>query len=294
MIARYRRGAIAALSSARGFVVVARGEGGGGAGRGKALSHTAMTAVQFLAHRGTSLAYAAIAGTGPLTVFLPGYMSDMTGTKAQALADWATAHGRAFLRLDYSGCGASGGEFLDGSIGRWSDDAGAVIDAVIDRVAPGARVVLVGSSMGGWIALRLGAALGGRLAGLVGIAAAPDFTDWGLAMTAADQRALAAQGWFTRPSAHDPAGYRYSRAFIADAAHARLLGGDIAITAPVRLLHGQCDDAVPWRISLDIAARLRSADVQVTLVKDGDHRLSRPEDQRLLLAAVAALTGEGP
>lgn len=231
------------------------------------------------------LAYRFRAGAGPLLVFLPGYMSDMTGSKAEGLDGWAAATGRAYLRLDYSGCGASGGDFLTGSIGRWMADA----RAVIDHVAPAAKVVLIGSSMGGWIALRLGSALGERLAGLVGIAAAPDFTDWGLDLAETDRAALAAQGFITRPSVHDPAGYRYSRAFLDDAPAQRLLGDAIAITAPVRLLHGQLDDAVPWRLSLDIAGRLHSDDVQVTLVKDGDHRLSRPQDIALLLAMVAAL-----
>ncbi|OYU14523.1 MAG: alpha/beta hydrolase [Alphaproteobacteria bacterium PA4] len=249
-----------------------------------------MTMVSRLDVHGTPLAYRHTPGAGPLIVFLPGYMSDMTGSKAEALADWAAAEGRAMLRLDYSGCGASGGDFLAGSIGRWVADA----RAVIDHVAPGGPVLLVGSSMGGWIALRLGLALGERLAGLVGIAAAPDFTDWGLDLTAADTALLATQGWFSRPSDYDPAGYRYSRALIADAPAQRLLDGEIAITAPVRLLHGQRDDAVPWRLSLDIADRLCSDAVQVMLIKDGDHRLSRPQDIALLLAAVADMLKDTP
>ena len=140
-----------------------------------------------------------------------------------------------------------------------------------------------------------GLAVGGvslGLAGLVGIAAAPDFTEWGLGMTDADRAALAEQGWFSRPSAHDDGGYRYSRTLIADAPAQRVLGGPIGITAPVRLLHGQLDEAVPWRLSLDIAERLRSDAVQVILVKDGNHRLSRPQDIAVLIAAVADLTGD--
>ena len=150
-------------------------------------------------------------------------------------------------------------------------------------------MVLVGSSMGGWIALRLGLALGARLAGLVGIAAAPDFTEWGLDIGDAERAAVATHGFFTRPSDYDPAGYRYSRAFLDDAPAQLLLGGSIAIDAPVTLLHGQCDDAVPWQLSLQIAERLRSPRVQVTLVKDGDHRLSRLGDLALLCAAVACM-----
>ena len=247
-----------------------------------------MPEVQFLTHAGAALAYRFSPGDGPLLVFLPGYMSDMTGSKAEAMAEWAAANGHASLRLDYSGCGASSGEFLDGSIGRWAGDA----RAVIDHVAPDGRVLLFGSSMGGWIALRLGLLLGDRLAALVGIAAAPDFTDWGLDITPADRDALATQGWFARPSGYDSGGYRYSRAFLDDAPAQRLLDGGIGITAPVRLLQGQRDDAVPWALSLDIAERLRSDDVQVTLIKDGDHRLSRAQDIALLLATLARLLGE--
>jgi pimeloyl-ACP methyl ester carboxylesterase len=241
--------------------------------------------MQHFTHLGTSLAFRHTTGTGPMLVFLPGYMSDMTGSKAEAMAAWAQSNGRACLLLDYSGCGASGGDFLDGSIGRWRDDA----LALIDHVAPDAPVVLVGSSMGGWIALRLGLALGPRLAGLVGIAAAPDFTSWGLDITDADRTALATQGWFGRPSDYDPAGYRYSRAFIDDAPAQCLLDAEIPLTCPARLLHGQQDDAVPWQISLEIATRLRSTDVHVLLVKDGDHRLSRPGDIARLLAAIEDL-----
>jgi pimeloyl-ACP methyl ester carboxylesterase len=246
-----------------------------------------MTGVAHVERDGAALAYCHRAGAGPLIVFLPGYMSDMTGSKAEALDTWAAAGGRAYLRLDYSGCGASGGDFLDGSIGRWTADA----LAVIGHVAPAGPVLLVGSSMGGWIALRLGLALGGRLAGIVGIAAAPDFTDWGLELSDADRAALAGKGWFSRPSDYDATGYRYSRALIEDAPAQRLMAGPIAISAPVRLLHGQRDDAVPWRLSLELADRLHSGDVQVTLIKDGDHRLSRPQDIALLLTIVETLVG---
>ncbi len=243
-------------------------------------------AMQQFSHNGVDLAYRHTPGRGRLIVFLPGYMSDMTGSKAEALAEWAAGAERAMLRLDYSGCGASGGDFLHGSIGRWADDARAVIDHVTSG-----KVVLVGSSMGGWIALRLALLLGDRVAGLVGIAAAPDFTDWGLDITDADRAALAAQGWFARPSDYDAGGYRYSRALIDDAPAQRVMAGAgaIAIDAPVRLLHGQRDDVVPWALAIDIADRLRSGDVNVTFVKDGDHRLSRPQDIALLLRIVADL-----
>lgn len=230
------------------------------------------------------LAYRHAAGAGPLIVFLPGYMSDMTGGKACALFDWAQAAGRACLLLDYSGCGASAGDFVDGSISRWTGD----VLGLVDHVAPGQQVVLVGSSMGGWVGLRAGVMLGARLAGFVGVAAAPDFVDWGLDVSVAEAEELAAQGFFSRASGYG-GDYLYSRTFLDDAAGCRMLGGAIGISAPVRLLHGQRDDAVPWRLSLQVAELLASHDVQVTLIKDGDHRLSRDADIAVLLGLVAGL-----
>jgi pimeloyl-ACP methyl ester carboxylesterase len=233
--------------------------------------------LQFVPHRGQRLAVRHRAGAGPTIVFLPGYMSDMRGSKALALNAWAAARGQAMLRLDYSGCGESEGSFADGTISRWVADA----QAVIDTLATG-PVLLVGSSMGGWIALLLARALGGRVVGLVGIAAAPDFTGWGIELTDAERAALTRDGRIERPSDYGDGPYIYTRAFIDDGASNALLGGDIPIDVPVRLLQGQCDDDVPWRLALDIAERLRSGDVQVTFVKDGDHRLSRPRDLALL------------
>ena len=243
-----------------------------------------MSSLQHFEHNGAALAYRFSPGAGPLLVFLPGYMSDMTGSKAQALSDHARARGQACLRLDYSGCGASGGDFLAGSIGRWTGD----VLALAGHVWPDGKLLLVGSSMGGWTALLAGLALKDRLAGLIGIAAAPDFTVWGLKLGEAERRQLEREGYFTRPS-HYGEPYRYSRALLDDARDRLLLDGQIAITAPVRLLHGQCDDAVPWRLSLDIAARLVGGDVQVRLIKDGDHRLSRDGDIAVLIATVEEL-----
>ncbi len=256
---------------------------------------------------GVALAYRFRPGAGPAVVFLPGYMSDMSGTKAEALDAWATQRGRTLLRLDYSGCGASGGDFADGTIGRWAADAAAVIDAV----APG-PAVLVGSSMGAWIALLL--ARSRPTAAVVTVAGAPDFTDWGLALSAGEVAEIAASAadtpryhgrinpvtaarparvtHVTRPSRWG-APYRYHFGLIAEAATHRLLPGPIAVDCPVRLLHGQADADVPWRLSLDVAAALRSRDVQVTLVKDGDHRLSRPGDLALLTATLDALDSGG-
>jgi len=245
-----------------------------------------MTELRFLDRDGVRLAYRHRPGSGPTVVFLSGYMSDMSGTKAEALDGWAAARGRAFLRLDYSGCGASGGRFEDGTIGRWAGDARAVIDAV----APG-PVVLVGSSMGGWIALLLARAMPARVAGLVGVAAAPDFVDWGLwaDLAAAEREALIRDGRIERPSGYADSPYVYTRALLEDGRANRVTDGRVAYAGPTRLLHGQADPDVPWRLSLDVAARLDSSDVQVLLVKDGDHRLSRPQDLALLTATLDRL-----
>lgn len=229
------------------------------------------------------LAYRFREGTGPALVFLPGYMSDMLGGKAEALDQWAAAKGRAMLRLDYAGNGESDGDFEAGTLASWRDDALAVIEAVL----PGRPLVLVGSSMGGWIALLLGEQLGGRLAGLVGIAAAPDFTEWGF--DAARRAVLQRDGRLVEPTPYGDRPYVTTRAFWESGQALRLLVREIGIAAPVRLIQGQADPDVPWQTALRLVEQLRSADVQATLVKDGDHRLSRPQDIALLIATVAAL-----
>src|SRR3990167_6003741 len=212
---------------------------------------------------GRRIAFRHAAGREPLIVFLPGYMSDMEGSKATAVYARAVAEGRACLLLDYSGCGQSPGNFADGSLTRWREEVLALIDH-----ATSGPVVLVGSSMGGWLALLAGIALGKRLAGLVGIAAAPDFSDWGYSD---EQKARLAAG----ESVHEGSLYgpeptpTYAR-FWHDAQRHLLLDGPIAIDCPVRLVHGQRDREVPSEISLRLARQLRSDDIQVTLVKHGD------------------------
>ena len=228
------------------------------------------------------LAYCLRAGRGPTIVFLPGYASDMAGTKAVALDGWADSEGRAMLRFDYSGCGESEGAFDDGTLARWRDDALAVIDGVTDG-----PLLLVGSSMGGWIGLLVAEARPERIAAFVGIAAAPDFTDWGF--TQDEKIKLLAEGRLERPSDYG-APMVTTRAFWQSGEALRLLHREIAIDCPVRLLHGQRDPDVPWHHSTHLAGRVRSADVQTTLVKDGDHRLSRPQDLDLLIATVASLS----
>ena len=227
------------------------------------------------------LAYELREGNGPALVFLPGYASDMAGTKAVELDAWAAAQGRAMLRFDYSGCGESEGRFEDGTLAVWRDDALALIDAL--TAGP---LVLVGSSMGGWIGLLVAEARPERIAAFVGIAAAPDFTDWGF--SAEEKMRLLREGRLERPSDYG-APLVTTRGFWQSGEALRLLHRTIAIDRPVRLLHGQRDPDVPWHHSTHLAGQLRSADVQTILVKDGDHRLSRPQDLDLLIATVASL-----
>lgn len=231
---------------------------------------------------GRRIAFRLLPGSGSALVFLPGYMSDMAGSKASAVIDWARSEGRACLLLDYSGCGASAGDFADGTLSRWREEVLALIEA--HCAGP---VVLIGSSMGGWLMLLTALAAPQRVHALVGIAAAPDFTEWG---TTADQKAkLAAGRAVYEDNPYGPKPTPTHPGFWADGQAQRLLEGDIALDCPVRLLHGQRDADVPWDIALRLSAALRSADVQVTLVKDGDHRLSRDEDIALLLRTLAAL-----
>jgi pimeloyl-ACP methyl ester carboxylesterase len=219
-------------------------------------------------------------GTCPAVVFLPGYASDMAGTKALAIDGWAAARGHGCTRFDYRGCGARGGDFTAFTLDDWLDDALAAIDAT-----PG-KVILAGSSMGGWLMLRAALVRADKVAGLIGIAPAPDFTQWGFSEA---QKAAFARGEDLRePSPYGEPMLTTAR-FWASGQTALLLDGPIAITAPVRLIHGQRDDNVPWEISMRIAERLHSDDVQVMLVKAGDHRLSRPQDISLLIATLEGL-----
>lgn len=236
---------------------------------------------------GVRLAYAFLPGNGPTVVFLHGLMSDMEGGKALALEAHCKARGQAFLRLDCSGHGRSEGKFTDGTISRWRDDAHAVITAQTQG-----PLVLVGSSMGGWLALLLAKAMPERVRGLVLLAAAPDFTDWGTyaSFTPEQREALERDGQVAIPSEYGPDPYIYTKALIDDGANNRLLTGPIPFDGPVRLLQGQQDPDVPWEIALKIAEKLTTPNVRLHLVKDGDHRLSRPQDLDLLCAVVGELT----
>lgn len=217
-------------------------------------------------------------GTGPTVVFLCGYASDMEGSKALAIEAWARANGRAFLRFDYRGCGESRGAFEDFTLADWRDDAVAMIDAL------DGPLVLAGSSMGGWVMLLAALARPGRVAGMVGIAAAPDFTGWGFSD---DQKAaMRAEGRLAEPSAYDDSQMVTTLGFWESGEANRVMDGEIAFEGPVRLLQGQQDAEVPWERAGMLAGRLRSSDVQTLLIKDGDHRLSRPQDIALLLRAI--------
>jgi pimeloyl-ACP methyl ester carboxylesterase len=234
---------------------------------------------------GVELAWTKLGGTSPTVLFLPGYRSDMTGDKATMLATFCAQHGQAMLRFDYSGHGTSGGRFEDGTIGVWTTDALTVIDQLTDG-----PLLLVGSSMGGWIALLCALARRDRVAGLIGVAAAPDFTEalmW-QALSFEQRARLMQQGVIHVPSQYgEPT--PITRALIEDGRNHLLLSSPIALDCPVRLLQGQADPDVPWEMALRIADQLDSADVQVILVKDGDHRLSRPQDLALLRQTLSPL-----
>ena len=233
---------------------------------------------------GPKIAYRFTKGDGPLIVFLPGYMSDMAGGKATAVFDWAVASGRSCLLLDYSGCGESEGDFKDGTLSCWRDEVLALIDHI------GAdKIMLIGSSMGGWLMLLVGLALGERLAGLIGIAPAPDFTRWGF--TDAQRETIREDGVLLQSNPYGPEATPTWAGLYDDGVAHEVLSGPIAIHIAVRLLHGQADADVPWKISLKLAEALQSNDVRVTLIKDGDHRLSRDSDVALLIDAVAELVG---
>jgi pimeloyl-ACP methyl ester carboxylesterase len=233
-------------------------------------------------------------GAAPGVFWLGGFKSDMQGTKAVALDAWAAQAGRACIRFDYSGHGESGGAFTDGTIGRWLEEPAAVFE----RFARGPQV-LVGSSMGGWIALLLArelrqrAVAGSKLAGMVLIAPAADFTEelmW-KKFSPEVKRQIETTGAWQRPSEYSAEPYVITRGLIEDGRRHLLLGGLIETGCPVRILQGVQDPDVPWQHAMELSSRLARDDVVMTLVKDGDHRLSRPEDIERLIAAVQELSG---
>lgn len=245
---------------------------------------------------GRAIAYRRVAGRGagagrPGLVWLGGFKSDMAGTKALALEDYARKAGRAFLRFDYSGHGESGGDFRDGTIGRWLEESLAII-----RAASEGPQTLVGSSMGGWLSLLAARALAGageteRLAGMVLIAPAVDFTDALMWKELPDEarRALESEGVWMRPSQYSPEPYPITRALFEDGRKHLLFPGQIRSYGPVHILQGMDDPDVPWRHALRLVEHMAADPVALTLIKDGDHRLSREEDIARLIAAVDQL-----
>lgn len=235
---------------------------------------------------GRAIAYCRTEGRAPGVVFLPGFRSDMTGGKALALEAACRRAGRAFLRFDYSGHGASEGRFEDGTVGAWRADA---LDA-LDRLTEGPQV-LVGSSMGGWLMLLAALARPDRVAGLVGVAPAADFATrlmWGR-FDAATRAALERDGIVRLPSAYSPEPTPVTRRLIEEARAHELLHAPIPLRCPARLIHGTADPDVPWQLSLELAEKLASDDVEVLLVKNGDHRLSSERDLARLCGVVEDL-----
>lgn len=250
------------------------------------------TAPDFLDHDGVRLAYrsssASPAHADPhhaSVVWLGGFHSDMLGEKATLLHHAVHATGRGFVRFDYLGHGESGGSFADGTIGRWRSDALAIIDQLTQG-----PLVLVGSSMGGWMSLLCALARPDRVKALVLIAPAPDFTDklmWA-SFDDSQKRAIMEQGFWTRPSPYDPAGYPITKTLIEEGRTWNILDSEIPLDIPVRILQGGLDTDVPPTHALELTDKLRSADVVCTLIKDGDHRLSRPQDISRMIATVLA------
>jgi len=231
---------------------------------------------------GERLAWRRVAGRGPAVVWLGGFRSDMAGTKAQALADWALAEGRAYVRFDYFAHGESSGDFAHGTITRWREDALAVLDELV-----AGPVVLVGSSMGGWIACLTALARPERVTGMVLVAPAPDFTDKLMApgIPPEGRADLAASGVWLRPSLYGEP-YPITQSLLDDGARWSILDAEVPIEVPVRVLQGGEDPDVPWRHALELAQAIKSRDLVFTLIKDGDHRLSRPQDIQRLVEAV--------
>ena len=238
---------------------------------------------------GSTTAYCREKGTNPPgIVFFPGFRSDMGGTKATSLAARCREHGRPFLRFDYFGHGASSGDFQDGRIGRWLDDALAVLDELTEWPQ-----ILVGSSMGGWIALLAARARADRVAGLVGIAPAPDFTEdliWNR-LSGEQRRRFRDTGVLMAPSAYEAEMIPLNLGLVEEGRRHLVLRGPIPLGCPVRLLHGMRDADVPYPTSLRLAQRIEGAEVVVELIEDGDHRLSRPQDLERLFAVIDGLSG---
>lgn len=249
------------------------------------------SAPDFIDIAGNRIAFRRQDGASPGVVWLGGYKSDMLGTKAETLAAWTAGEGRAFLRHDYSGHGESGGAFADGTISKWLAESLAAF-----RQFTGGPQVLVGSSMGAWIALRMKAELdkageGDRVAGLVLMAPAPDFTAELVEphLTDAQRKDLADKGYFEEPSEYSPEPYIYTRALIEDGRNNLVMSGPIHTHCPVHIIQGLADPDVPHSHALKLMSLLPADDATLSLVPNGDHRLSRPEDLDLMKRAVSEI-----
>lgn len=240
------------------------------------------TDLAFLDVGGRRIAYRLRKGASPTLVFLPGYASDMEGTKAVALDGFADRRGLSMLRLDYSGTGSSEGSFEDGTLAAWLAEALAAVDQLTNG-----PLIIVGSSMGGWIALHLALLRPERLKALVGTAAAPDFTDWGF--SDAQKKELIDNGRLEEPNPYGPEPQVVIRAFWESGQGLRLLDKTIAIDCPVRLIHGEADSEVPIEVATRLMRQLRSSDVQLLVLKGGGHRLSEPHEIGAILRTVAGL-----
>jgi len=254
-------------------------------------SHKYYDVTRTIARKLSDAGFAVISGGGPGLFWLGGFNSDMQGTKALALEAWAAEHNRACVRFDYSGHGESGGALIDGTVGRWLQES----LAVFEQFCAGPQVV-IGSSMGGWIALLLARELARRegarasLAGLVLIAPAPDFTEalmWN-GFSPEIRQEIEAKGVWLRPSQYGEP-YPITRTLIEEGRNHLLLGSAIEVGCPVRILQGAQDPDVPWKHAFALAHRLPSDDVVLTVIQDGDHRLSRPQDIARIIAAVAEM-----
>ncbi len=242
----------------------------------------------FTTLQGRSIAYVRTPGQGPGVVFLGGFMSDMTGTKAQFLQDWARMQGRAFMRFDYSGHGQSSSAFEDGCIGDWAEDALAVINTLTEGPQ-----VLVGSSMGGWISLLVAKAIPERISGMVGIAPAPDFTEdsmWS-GFDEAQRAALMRDGQITVPSDYSPDGYPITRRLIEDGRRHLVLRAPLSLPFPLRILQGTADTDVPPSVALRLMDHADCPDLRLTLVKGADHRFSTPDCLAMIAASVENVSG---
>ena len=219
---------------------------------------------------------------GPTILFLPGYASDMEGAKAEAIDGFCAARGVGCLRLDYSGSGSSGGDFADGTLDRWLEEVLAAIDLLTEGM-----LILAGSSMGGWLALHAAMRRPDRVKALLGIAAAPDFTDWGL--TAEDKEILKRDGKLEKPSPYGPEPSVTWLGFWQSGAEHRVLNNVIDLTIPIRLVHGELDQEVGLGVALQLLRELRSSDVQLRLIKGAGHRLSEPHEIHAVLVELHAL-----